>query len=54
VLSAIAIAGGATYRANNSIVLIQRSGTTEFAEYPQSPTIPVLPGDVVRLQERFF
>jgi polysaccharide export outer membrane protein len=54
VLSAIAIAGGATYRANNSIVLIQRAGTTEFAEYPQSPTIPVLPGDVVRLQERYF
>jgi polysaccharide export outer membrane protein len=54
VLSAIAIAGGASYRANNSTVLIQRSGTTEFAEYPQSPTIPVLPGDVVRVQERFF
>jgi polysaccharide export outer membrane protein len=54
VLSAIAIAGGATYRANNSIVLIQRSGTSDMVEYPQSPTIPVLPGDVLRLQERFF
>jgi polysaccharide export outer membrane protein len=54
VLSAVAIAGGATYRANNSVVLIQRSGTTEFAEYPQSPTVPVLPGDVVRLIERYF
>jgi protein involved in polysaccharide export with SLBB domain len=54
VLSAIAIAGGATYRANNSIVLIQRSGTNEMVEFPQSPTTPVLPGDVVRLQERFF
>src|SRR5205807_7918376 len=46
VLSAIAIAGGATYRANNSIVLIQRAGTNEMVEYPQSPTIPVLPGVV--------
>jgi protein involved in polysaccharide export with SLBB domain len=54
VLSAIAIAGGATYRANNSVVLIQRSGTNEMVEYPQSPTTRVLPGDVVRLQERFF
>ena len=54
VLSAIAIAGGATYRANNSIVLIQRSGTSEMVEYPQSTTIPVYPGDVVRLLERFF
>ena len=54
VLSAIAIGGGVTYRANNSTVLIQRSGTTEMQEYPQSPTIPVLPGDVVRVPERFF
>jgi polysaccharide export outer membrane protein len=54
VLSAIAIGGGVTYRANNSTVLIQRSGTTEMVEYPQSPTIPVLPGDVVRVPERFF
>jgi polysaccharide export outer membrane protein len=54
VMSAIAIAGGATYRANNSIVLIQRSGTNDMVEFPQSPTIPVFPGDVLRLQERFF
>jgi protein involved in polysaccharide export with SLBB domain len=54
VLSAIAIAGGATYRANNSIVWIQRAGTNEFAEYPQSPNIPVMPGDVLRLRERYF
>jgi polysaccharide export outer membrane protein len=54
VLSAIAIAGGATYRANNSKVLIQRSGATEVTEYPQSPTVLVMPGDVVRVPERFF
>ena len=54
VLSAIAIAGGATYRANNSKVMIQRSGSTEAVEYPQSPSVLVLPGDVVRVPERFF
>jgi protein involved in polysaccharide export with SLBB domain len=54
VLSAIAIAGGATYRANNSKVLIQRSGSQEFTEYAQSPSILVMPGDVVRVPERFF
>ena len=54
VLSAIAIAGGATYRANGLVVLIQRSGTTEMVEYPQSPNVPIFPGDVVRLKERFF
>jgi protein involved in polysaccharide export with SLBB domain len=54
VLSAIAIAGGATYRANNSTVMIQRFGSTELKDYPQSPTVLVLPGDVVRVPERFF
>jgi protein involved in polysaccharide export with SLBB domain len=54
VLSAIAMAGGATYRANNSVVLIQRSGKDDFTEYAQSPSVAVLPGDVVRLRERFF
>ena len=54
VLSAIAIAGGATYRANTSDVLIQRAGTTAMQKFPQSPTITVLPGDLVRVPERFF
>lgn len=54
VLSAIAIAGGATYRANTSEVMIQRAGTTTLQKLPQSPTIAVLPGDLVRVPERFF
>jgi protein involved in polysaccharide export with SLBB domain len=54
VLSALAIAGGATYRANTSKVMIQRSGSNEEKEYPQSPTVLVMPGDVVRVPERFF
>jgi polysaccharide export outer membrane protein len=54
VLSAIAIAGGATYRANPSKVMIQRSGSNEMTEYPQSPEVLVMPGDVVRVPERFF
>ena len=54
VLSALAIAGGATYRASTSKVLIQRSGSIDMAEYQQSPTVLVMPGDVVRVPERFF
>ena len=54
VLSAMAIAGGATYRASTSKVLIQRSGSTEMTEYPQATTVFILPGDVVRVPERFF
>jgi polysaccharide export outer membrane protein len=54
VLSAIAIAGGATYRASTSKVSIQRSGSTEMKEYPQSPTVRIYPGDLIRVPERYF
>jgi len=54
VVSAIALAGGATYRASRSSVLIQHAGDPGFKEYQQSPTIPVLPGDLIRIPERYF
>jgi polysaccharide export outer membrane protein len=53
-LSAIALAGGSTYRASRDSVLIQHIGETGFREYPLSPTIPVLPGDLIRVPERYF
>ena len=54
VMSAIALAGGATYRAKQSTVQIQHVGETGFKEYPLSPTIPVLPGDLLRIPQRYF
>jgi protein involved in polysaccharide export with SLBB domain len=54
VLSAIAIAGGTTYRANGSKVYIQRFGSTDLIEFEQSPMTAVMPGDVVRVPERYF
>ncbi|HXY59439.1 MAG TPA: polysaccharide biosynthesis/export family protein [Methylocystis sp.] len=54
VMSAIALAGGSTYRASRSTMLIQHIGEAGFREYPLSPTIPVLPGDLLRLPERYF
>ena len=54
VLSAIALAGGSTYRASSSSVMIQHAGEAGFKEYPMSPTIPVLPGDLIRVRERYF
>ncbi|MFZ0496045.1 MAG: polysaccharide biosynthesis/export family protein [Methylocella sp.] len=54
VMSAIAIAGGTTYRASRSTVLIQHIGENGFREYPLSPTIPVSPGDLIRVPERYF
>jgi protein involved in polysaccharide export with SLBB domain len=54
VLSAIAIAGGATYRASTSEVLIQRAGTSTLKKFPQSPSVAVMPGDLVRVPESIF
>ena len=54
VMSAIALAGGSTYRASRSAVMIKHSDESQFREYPLSPAIPVLPGDLIRLPERYF
>lgn len=54
VMSAVAVAGGSTYRASNSRVLIQRFEETALREYAFDPSIQVMPGDVVRLPERYF
>ncbi|MGH6856478.1 MAG: polysaccharide biosynthesis/export family protein [Methylocella sp.] len=54
VMSAIAIAGGTTYRANRSTVLIQHIGENGFREYPLSPVIPISPGDLIKVPERYF
>jgi polysaccharide export outer membrane protein len=54
VVSAMAVAGGTTYRANHNRVLIQRGGLGEFKTYPMSPAIRVYPGDLIKIPERFF
>lgn len=54
VLSAIAIAGGTTNRASRSTVLIQRSGGTEMREYSLRSDIPILPGDLIRIPQRYL
>jgi protein involved in polysaccharide export with SLBB domain len=55
-LDAIATAGGPTYRASNFSVRIKRAGEREWREYPLSSAIDVsvLPGDVIRIPERYF
>ena len=54
VMSAMAVAGGATYRASNSRVMIQRFGEPTLKEYSLDPSVQVMPGDVIRLPERYF
>eukprot|EP01037_Dinobryon_pediforme_P016819 gene16819-17000_t len=47
-MSAIALAGGTTYRASRSTVMIKHSGDSDFKEYPLTPAIPIVPGDLIR------
>lgn len=54
ILSAIAVAGGNTYRANQSHALVQHAGETSFHLYPLSPDVPINPGDLIKLPERYF
>lgn len=53
VLNAVALAGGFTYRAKQNAFLLQRGGSNS-----QAVTVggqqPLLPGDIVTVQERFF
>lgn len=54
VLSAIAIAGGTTYRANQSRVLIQHAGEDSMHEYNTDLPIPILPGDIIQIPRRYI
>jgi len=54
VLTAMAAAGGGTYRASRSSVLIQHYGETEMKQYPQQASTLILPGDLIKVPERYF
>jgi protein involved in polysaccharide export with SLBB domain len=50
---AIAMAGGYTYRADQSSAVLIREGESEVS-IPAASNIPVLPGDNIKIPERFF
>lgn len=54
VLNAVATAGGFTYRANEGRVFIRHANEQEEHSYPVTIATPILPGDTVRITERFF
>jgi polysaccharide export outer membrane protein len=54
ILNAVAIAGGFTYRANKSDMYIKRAKDPEGQEVEATTETTVLPGDVIRVKERFF
>jgi polysaccharide export outer membrane protein len=54
VLNAVALAGGFTYRANEDSFIIVRANDPAKAEQQAGPETDVLPGDIVKVRERFF
>lgn len=53
-LNAIATAAGFTPRGDKQIVFIRKSGEAMEKPYKLSPDLMILPGDTVRIGERFF
>jgi polysaccharide export outer membrane protein len=53
VVTAVALAGGYTYRADEDDVYIRRGGRAE-EEFPADERTAVMPGDIIRVTERFF
>lgn len=54
VLNAVATAGGFTYRADSRNVYIKHENETTERRVPLDASTPVLPGDTIRVGERFF
>lgn len=52
--SAVAMAGGFTYRASRSYVLIRHVGDEVWKEYSLAEPVPIAPGDLIRVPERYF
>jgi polysaccharide export outer membrane protein len=53
-LNAVAVAGGYTYRADQRRVFITRADGSGEREYTTGAPVPVLPGDIIKIPERFF
>jgi protein involved in polysaccharide export with SLBB domain len=54
VAQAVAIAGGYTRRASSSRITVKRFGSSAGAEESVTEDAPLLPGDIMRVPERFF
>lgn len=54
VLNAVALAGGYTYRAKQSRVLVIRANDPSKKEEIADQNTVIMPGDIIRVPERFF
>jgi polysaccharide export outer membrane protein len=52
-LQAVTIAGGYTYRAKQDALILKRGGANAQGVLVP-PSQPILPGDIIEVQERFF
>ena len=52
--AAVAMAGGFTYRASRTSVLIRHIGEEVWREYSLTEPVPIAPGDLIRVPERYF
>jgi hypothetical protein len=46
--------GGTTYRASKSAILIQHPGEAGLREYAVDASVPILPGDIIKVPQRYF
>lgn len=53
-LNAVALAGGYTYRADDSTVYVRRNGSSKEEKDPADQTTKIHPGDIIRVDERIF
>ena len=53
-LTAETLAGGLTYRGSRDKVYLQRSGEQVWNEYPQLSSVTIMPGDLIRIPERYY
>jgi len=53
-LNAIALAGGYTYRADDTVVYVRRNGSTNEVKAPLDQNTKIGPGDILRVGERVF
>ncbi|HEX7820397.1 MAG TPA: polysaccharide biosynthesis/export family protein [Sphingobium sp.] len=54
VLNAVATAQGFTPRAARKVAFVRRAGASEEVPMALTPTLRVMPGDTIRLGERYF
>jgi len=54
ILRAVALAGGYTYRADDTSVYVRHVNSTQETSMPADSTTRIFPGDIVRVSERIF